>query len=157
MQWMVRVGKPFRLAGCGSRHYHTAAMSDRTGERDQVLGLLETELAGTASRLKGLLAQSAQSLRPFPAFMGMASLQAMEIEPPYRGLKDRGCVVVIPDGRICELTLRSMPGIPGVMEADHLEELEELDLPAGEYIIYASEALRSIGREMRLRGESLQS
>lgn len=156
MQWMVRVSEPFRLAGCGSRHYHTAAMSDGTGERDQVLGLLETELAGTASRLKGLLAQSAQSLRPFPAFWGMASLQAMEIEPPYRGLKDRGCVVVIPDGRICELSLRSMPGIPGVMEADHLEELEELDLPAGEYIIYASEALRSIGREMRLRGESLQ-
>ena len=160
VQWKVRgmvwVGEPFRLAGCGGRHYHVATMSGGTVERDHVLGRLDTELAGMAVRLKGLLAQSAQSLRPFPAFWGMASLQAIEIEPPYRGLKDRGCVVVIPDGRICELTLRSMPGIPGVLEADQLEEFEELDLPAEEYIIYAAEALRAIGRELRLRGESRQ-
>ena len=156
VQWMVRVGEPFRLAGCGGKHYHVAVMSEGSVERDQVLGRLEAELLSTCARLKGLVAEAAQSLRPFPAFMGMVSLQALEIEPAYRGLKDRGCVVVLPDGRICELSLRSMPGIPGVMEADQLEEFEELDLPAEEYIIYAAAALRAIGRELRLRGDSRQ-
>ena len=133
------------------RHYHGAAMNDGNAKSDQILAGMEAELHGAAARLKEMLAQTARSLKPFPAFMGMVSLQAVEIEPPFRGLKDRGCVVVLPDGQICELALRVVPGAPGVTDVDQLEEFEELDLPAEEYVIYAAAAIRVLCSELNRR------
>jgi hypothetical protein len=45
-----------------------------------------------------------------------------------------------------------MPGIEGSSEADPVEEFRELSLPAAEYIIYASAAIRALGEELRRRG-----
>jgi hypothetical protein len=78
----------------------------------------------------------------------MVSIQAIEVEPPIRLAADMGCVVVCPDGTICELDLQSMPGIPGVNEADQVEQLQDLSLSPAEYIIYATTAIRMLRNEL---------
>ena len=64
----------------------------------------------TAASLGEAVAEMAAQLRPFPAFMGMTSLQAIELEPPSDSKTEWGCVVVLPDGDICELELEVIPG-----------------------------------------------
>ena len=97
------------------------------------------------------MARAALGLRPFPPFMNMVSLQAIELQPPFHGFPDRGCVVVLPDGRICQLDLKVIPGMPGLSDVDQIEEFLELDLPTEEYILYATEAIRVLVREMDRR------
>ena len=60
-------------------------------------------------------------LRPFPAFMGMTSLQAIELEPPPDPRNQWGCVVVLPDGEICELELEVIPGPAGPTDVDQVD------------------------------------
>jgi hypothetical protein len=111
----------------------------------------ESALEGTAAQLRGLLADLTLRLRPFPAFLNMLSVQAVELEPPLRPVADRGCVVVLPDGDICRLDLTVVPGVQGVRDVDHVEEFRELDLSAVEYIVYAATAIRELCRELRRR------
>ena len=111
----------------------------------------ESALEGTAAQLRGLLAHLALRLRPFPAFLNMLSVQAVELEPPLRPVADRGCVVVLPDGDICRLDLTVVPGVQGVRDVDHVEEFRELELSAEEYIVYAATAIRELCRELRRR------
>ena len=108
------------------------------------------EEAGT--RLRQVLAELASRLRPFPAFLNMTSLQAVELDPPLRSTADRGCVVVLPDGEICQLDLSVMPGIQGIMDIDQVEEFRELELPPEEYIVYAVTAIRLLAEELARRG-----
>jgi hypothetical protein len=82
----------------------------------------------------------------------MASVQAVELDPPLRAPVDRGCVVVRSDGEICELNLQVVPGAEGVSEIDQLEEFRELPLPVEEYIAYAATAIRVLKEELRRRG-----
>ena len=126
-------------------------MSSKGKYREDVGAEAEAVLWDAAGRLREVLAQAATSLRPFPAFMNMVSVQAVELEPPFRGLEDRGCVVVLPDGNICQLDLKVVPGPPGLSETDHLEEFLELDLPPGEYILYATAAIKLLTLEMDRR------
>ena len=109
-------------------------------------------LEQTAARLREVLTDLASRLRPFPAFMNMVSLQAIELDPLPGASADLGCVVVIPGGEICELDLRLLPGIEGVRDVDTVEELTELELAAEDYITYASLAIRSIYQELEKRG-----
>ena len=100
----------------------------------------------TVSELREIVKSLAGRLRPFPPFMGMASIQAIEVEvvglqPRDRG---RGCVVVCPDGEFYELRLRLIPGPLGISEADQVEELEPLQLPPEEYIAYARAAIEAL-------------
>ena len=111
----------------------------------------EATLLEAAARLRDLVTQGALDLRPFPAFMNMVSLQAIELQPPFRGLADRGCVVVLSNGQICQLDLKVIPGTPGLSDVDQIEEFLELDLPTEEYILYATEAIRVLVREMDRR------
>ena len=117
-----------------------------------------SSLEEEASRLRDLLGELAASLRPFPSFLNMASIQAVELllplplPLPLRPTVDRGCVVVSPHGEICELNLHATPGIAGVSEMDHVEEFRELELPAEEYIVYAATAIRLLNEELRRRG-----
>ncbi|PKB72719.1 MAG: hypothetical protein BZY75_05720 [SAR202 cluster bacterium Io17-Chloro-G7] len=108
-------------------------------------------LEQTASRLREVLIDLASRLRPFPAFMNMVSLQAMELEPLPGAPADLGCVVVLPGGEISELDLRLLPGIEGVRDVDTVEDLTELDLTVEDYIIYASSAIRLIYLELGKR------
>lgn len=53
-----------------------------------------------------LLRQAAEALTPFPRFMGVSTLQAIEVEPRGGVGPGRGCVVVCPDGLLHEYELR---------------------------------------------------
>ena len=104
------------------------------------------------ARLRQVLAELASRFRPFPAFLNMTSLQAVELDPPLRPTADRGCVVVLPEGEICQLDLSVMPGIQGIMDIDQVEEFRELELPPEEYIVYAVTAIRVLAEELARRG-----
>jgi hypothetical protein len=108
-----------------------------------------------AVRLHESVARLAAQLCPFPAFLGMTSVQAIELEPPA-GITGRnadlGCVVVLPDGEICELELEVIPGPMGPADVDQIERYRELELPPEEYVLFASAALYAIYRELRRRG-----
>ena len=112
----------------------------------------DAALEGAASRLRRILAEVATRVRPFPAFLNMVSVQAVELEPALGPASGRGCVVVLPGGEICQLDLMILPGVQGIMDADHLEEFAELDLPAEEYIVYAATAIRVLAEELARRG-----
>ncbi len=104
-----------------------------------------------AARLRQTLARLAARLRPFPSFLGMATVQAVELVPAWPPLIDPGCVVVTPDGAICRLELRAIPGAGGLAETDQVEEFQELELPAPEYIRYATAAIELLAEELRRR------
>ena len=78
-----------------------------SGETRIAADVLLEEAAG---RLRLVVAELAAGLRPFPAFLNMVSVQAVELDPPSLIESDRGCVVVLPDGEICELGPESHAG-----------------------------------------------
>ena len=112
----------------------------------------------TAERLRETVAGLAAQLRPFPPFLGMSTLQAIELElPPGSGFKpppELGCVVVLPDGEISELNLKAIPGANGPTDVDQVEEFRELDLPPEQYIAYATVAVQLLQEEMKQRGST---
>ena len=112
----------------------------------------EVVLAETTSHLRELLTDLASRLHPFPAFLNMVSVQAIELEPVPGAPQDRGCVVVLPGGEICELDLMALPGIEGIQDIDSVEEIRELDLAPEEYILYAASAIRLVYQELVRRG-----
>ena len=107
----------------------------------------------TAGKLEAMLADLCGRLSPFPAFMGMTTIQAVELEPPLNPRIDRGCVVVTPDGMIAELDVTAIPGVVGVLEVDQVEEFKPLvGLSPEEYLIYLAAAVRALSEEARRRG-----
>ena len=114
---------------------------------------IDSVLAETAGRLEEMLADLCRRLDPFPAFLGMATIQAVELEPALMPREDRGCVVVTPDGMIAELDVTAIPGVVGVLEVDQVEEFKPLDdLSLEEYLIYLAAAVRALSEEARRRG-----
>ncbi len=118
---------------------------------DEANSLAYTGIEETAARLRELLAGLAPRLRPFPAFLNMVSVQAIELELVSDMSKEHGCLVFLPDCEICELELKAVPGVEGISEADQLEDFRPLDLPPEDYITYAAVAIRAIYREVRRR------
>ena len=109
---------------------------------------LEILLDETAVALERMVADLCGRLDPFPAFMGMATIQAVELEPALNPRTDRGCVVVTPDGMIAELDVTAIPGVVGVLEVDQVEEFKPLeDVSAEEYLIYLVSAVRLLSAE----------
>ncbi len=104
-----------------------------------------------AARLREAVVEMAAQLRPFPAFMGMVSLQAIELEPPPDSREEWGCVVVLPDGEICELELEVIPGPVGPTDVDQVDRYRQLELSTEDYIHFAAAALRMMGREANRR------
>ncbi len=111
----------------------------------------EELLERTAARLRDAVVEMAGGLQPFPAFMGMNSLQAIELEPPADSRNEWGCVVVLPDGEICELELEVIPGPAGPTDVDQVEKYKPLELSREDYIHFAAAALRVMGRELGRR------
>ena len=105
-----------------------------------------------AAELAQILADMAVRLEPFPAFLNMLSVQAIELEPGLQSKEDRGCLVVCPDGGIRRLELTAIPGAAGVADVDQVEQFQELDLPPEEYIVYAAQAVELLYAELRRRG-----
>ena len=119
---------------------------------DEATSSADTGIEEAAAMLRELLAGLAPRFRPFPAFLNMVSVQAIELEPVWDMAKEHGCVVVLPDGEICELELNAVPGVEGISDADQLEDFRPLDLSPEDYIMYAATAIRVIYREVRRRG-----
>lgn len=94
--------------------------------------------------LKKLLVELCAVLDPFPNFMGVNSIQAIEVEPPGVSGADNGCVVVCPDGQLRELVLRMIPGPFDLGGVEQSDEMAELDLPPGEYVAYAYAAVHEL-------------
>ena len=114
---------------------------------------LEILLENTAAALESMLVNLCGRLNPFPAFMGMSTIQAVELEPALNPRADRGCVVVTPDGMIAELDVTAIPGVVGVLEVDQVEEFKPLDdLSAEEYLIYLIAAIKALRAEAARRG-----
>ena len=110
-----------------------------------------TVLEEAAAELAQILGDMAVRLEPFPAFLNMLSVQAIELEPGLESKEDRGCLVVCPDGGIRRLELTAIPGAAGVAEVDQVEQFQELDLPPEEYIVYAAQAVELLYAELRRR------
>ena len=127
-------------------------MNPKQDGKEDILVAAESTLREAAARLRELLAELAQKLQPFPAFLNMASVQAVELEPSFAPTADHGCVVVLPEGEICEMHISVMPGIQGIMDIDQVERFTELELPDEEYIVYAATAIRLLSQELRRRG-----
>ena len=103
--------------------------------------------------LRKLLRELADALDPFPSFLGISSIQAVEVDPSGVANPDRGCVVVCPDGEMYELVLRMVPGPVDVGGVDQTEELRELDLSPGDYVAYAYAAVKELTRIMEEQGQ----
>ncbi|HZA21439.1 MAG TPA: hypothetical protein VFA32_02355 [Dehalococcoidia bacterium] len=120
---------------------------------EELAAMAESALQGAAGQLRLILVELVAQLHPFPAFLNMVSIQAIELEPELRPVQGRGCVVVCPDGEIRQLELTGIPGVPGVSDVEGVEQFHELDLPIGEYIIYATTAIEALLVELRRRGK----
>ena len=103
-------------------------------------------------RLEEALTQLAQRLRPFPSFLGMTSVQAVEVEPLMLSGRDQGCIVVDPEGQLWRFEVTAISGIAGIAEADQVEEFQPADLAPLEYVVYASAAIEILAAELRKRG-----
>ena len=93
-----------------------------------------------AAQLGEAVAELAVQLRPFPAFLGMISVQAVELEPPPDSAAQWGCVVALPDGEICELELEVIPGPASPADVDQVEKYRPLELSPEDYIHFAAAA-----------------
>lgn len=94
--------------------------------------------------LRKLLRELSASLEPFPNFMDVTSIQAIEVEPHEASNPENGCIVVCPDGELRELTLRMIPGPFDVGGVEQTEEMNEVDMGPGEYVAYAYAAVRQL-------------
>ena len=114
---------------------------------------MDDALAEVSGRLEAMVADLCGRLRPFPAFLGMTTIQAVELEPELQPKAERGCVVVTPDGLIAELDVTAIPGVVGVLEVDQVEEFKPLDdLSAEEYLMYLIAAVKALSAEAARRG-----
>ncbi len=111
----------------------------------------EATLAAAVARLEAIVADLCRQLEPFPAFLGMVTIQAIELEPAPAPRQDLGCVVVTPDGTIAELDIAAIPGVVGVLEVDQVEEFKPLDATTEEYLVYLTEAIRALFAELSRR------
>ena len=86
------------MAASGLAYYHVPAMTPEISGEDQPPVSADALVEQTASHLRSVLADLASRLQPFPAFLNMVSLQAVELDPLPGAPEDLGCVVVVPGG-----------------------------------------------------------
>ena len=103
-------------------------------------------LERAASGLRQLMVELATALDPFPNFLGMATLRAVEVEPSGVANPDKGCIVVCADGQLYDLVLRVLPASMDVGGIDQTDELTEVDLSPGDFVAYAHAAVTELAR-----------
>ena len=107
-----------------------------------------------STELKKLIRELVAALDPFPNFLGISTIQAVEVDPSGAADPERGCVVVRPDGVLYELVLRMLPGPADVGGVEQAEEMKELDLSPGDYVAYAYAAVQELTRILEERQAS---
>ena len=124
--------------------------TDLTGKSPEELQQTAASvLEEAAARLHSVLAELASRVQPFPGFIGMTSLQAIELYPALNPDGDRGCVVVLPSGEICGLDLTVISGAGIESHVDYIEQFIELDLSPEDYIRYAVAAVDALAWQLR--------
>jgi len=88
-----------------------------------------------------LLIELAAALKPFPGFLGMDSIHAIELDPDMR-FPDRGCLVVTDEGLIKELSLDLIPGPTFLGGVDSKETFREVDIKGQEKDFYLGMAIQ---------------
>ncbi len=108
--------------------------------------LADMALERAAARLKELLRDAAQELRPFPPYPGAFFTNAIEVDAPGFHSPDLGCVVVREDGELCELKLSINfdESNPDPVHARDEKLAPLADLHPRDYIVYAYTALLQI-------------
>ena len=105
-------------------------------------------LERAATQLRDVLKGMAARINPFPAFLDMMTIQAVEVEPHGVVLCGRGCIVVCADGELYELSLTTIQGPLEVTEADQVKYFQALELPPAQYIPYAHAAIKALVEHM---------
>jgi hypothetical protein len=112
-------------------------------------------LQRAADRLHRVLADACARLDPFPPFPGAFFSYGIEIDAPAVESRDRGCVVLAPDGELYELEMRHDLPASDLEISDPValrdEKLKPLDLHPLEYVVYAYEALRRVSEALMER------
>ena len=109
----------------------------------------EIEKAGLTSR-RNLLHRLAHALAPFPGFLGMSTIQAVELDPMV-GAPDRGCVVVSPAGDLRELVIDLLPGPAVLGGVDHNDSMREIELSEEETEWYTNQGISILSTLLRER------
>ena len=90
---------------------------------------------------ENLLIELATFLNPFPGFLGMDSIQAVELDPGKR-FPDRGCLVVTDEGLIKELSLDLIPGPTFLGGVDSKETFKDVYIEGEEKEFYLGSAIQ---------------
>ena len=90
---------------------------------------------------ENLLIELAVALDPFPGFLGMDSIQAVELDPDMR-FPDRGCLVVTDEGLIKELSLDLIPGPTFIGGVDSKETFKDVYIEGQEKDLYLGSAIQ---------------
>jgi len=98
-----------------------------------------------ARQLRDLLREAVAQLDPFPPFPGSFFIYGIEVEGGAAAGRERGCVILAPDGDLYELEI----GIDPTRQAidplgGRAEGLKKLDLHPRDYILYAFDALTKV-------------
>ena len=111
-----------------------------------------------SDELDAVLAGMCAAIEPFPAFMGHATLKAVEIEdaPAIMAAAgaagpDVGCVVICPDGNLYELVMRMTPEHSDESWLDSAGDLKPLELPSAARASVGYAAVRVLARLVRVR------
>ena len=97
-----------------------------------------------ANELKKLIKQLALAFDPFPGFMGLNTVQAIEVEPSGTVNTDLGCIVICPDGELREFVLQMVPGPIDVGGVDNIEQFKDIELSHGDFVAYAYAAVQQL-------------
>jgi|TARA_B110000263_G_scaffold99361_1_gene86846 hypothetical protein len=116
-------------------------MSSLFSDKSNFLLLASSSLEKTKETLQEILKELALQTRPFPGFLNMKTIQAIEIPVPETYSSKYGCVVVLPDGEINEIILKTIPAPESLGEVDQTEEYVEVDMPVIDTIIYLYNAI----------------
>ena len=108
---------------------------------------VEIEEVDLPSR-KDLLHRLAQLLDPFPGFLGMSTIQAIELDPMV-GAPDRGCVVVSPEGDLRELVIDLLPGPAVLGGVDHNDSMREIEFSEEEIEWYTNQGISILSTLLR--------
>ncbi len=114
------------------------------------------DIENASNALRTLIQELAEALDPFPNFMDITTIQALEIEPEEGVNPELGCVVVFPDGEIRELVLRLIPGSIDFGGTDQTEEMQEIEFSPNDYINYARSAALQLDKIHEERGNYTQ-
>jgi hypothetical protein len=117
------------------------AGSDPLTRKRQADEIIET----TARQLRDLLHEAVAQLDPFPPFPGSFFTYGIEVEGRAAESRERGCVVLAPDGDLYELEISMDPSRQSIDPIGGRDEkLKKLDLHPRDYILYACDALTKV-------------